>query len=160
MEIKECAVVFLDVVDYSRLMSIDQIGTHERFNVVKENLLLPIVTKHEGRVMRLLGDGILLQFQDGPTSVRFCTEFQSAMEGEGTDSHSDQLMRFRIGANYGEVLYDSGEVYGTEVNIAARLEGLNKVYGTTLMIGADTYDEVQDAFEVRILDRVAVKSVV
>lgn len=122
METKKCAVVFLDVVDYSRLMENDQLGTHNRFSAVMHEVLVPIVEERGGRVMRLLGDGILLEFPQGPNAIEFAIEFQERMQKHQQGVGSDQLMRFRIGANFGEVLYDAGEVYGTEVNIAARLE--------------------------------------
>jgi len=142
MEIKNCAVVFLDVVDYSLLMSRDQLGTHERFSSLKDEILVPIVGKNSGRVMRLLGDGVLLEFGDGVDAVRFVTEFQEAMYENEIEQEAETLIRFRIGANYGEVLYDAGEVYGTEVNIAARLEAIAPSGG--ILLSDALYDLLDD----------------
>jgi len=117
------AVLLADVVGYSRLMSIDEEGTHHRLSGYVQSLIDPAVTKHRGRLIRSMGDGMLVQFDSALDAVRCGVDIQRGLAGDGAGD-SDRRIQLRIGINTGDVIVDERDIYGNSVNIAARLEGL------------------------------------
>src|SRR5262252_278400 len=100
------AILAADVVGYSRLMGVDEEGTHERFKAHLVELVEPKIHKHHGRIVKTTG------------------EIQEAMADRDLDLAEERRLRFRIGINLGDVIADGDDIYGDGVNIAARLEGL------------------------------------
>jgi adenylate cyclase len=116
------AVLLADVVGYSRLMSMDEEGTHTRLSNCVENLIEPTVGAYQGRLTRRKGDGLLAEFDSAVDAVRCAVDIQRRLaEATAERNHKIQL---RIGINTGDVIVDAPEVYGNSVNIASRLEGL------------------------------------
>ena len=118
------AILAADVVGYSRLMGADEEGTHERVQAHLRELVDPKIREHHGRVVKNTGDGVLAEFASVVDAVRCAGEIQHAMADRDLDLAEDRRLRFRIGVNLGDVIADSGDIYGDGVNIAARLEGL------------------------------------
>jgi adenylate cyclase len=116
------AVLVADVVGYSRLMSVDEEGTHTRLGNCVKYVIEPTVRAHQGRLTRSKGDSLLAEFDSAVDAVRCALEIQHSL-GDATadDNHKLEL---RIGINSGDVIVDEHEVYGNSVNIAARIEGL------------------------------------
>jgi adenylate cyclase len=117
------AILLADVVGYSRLMNLDEAGTHVKVNNYTKDLIEPKIAGHGGRLIRTMGDGFLAEFDSAADAVASGLEIQ---EGLRTDNAvgSDPRIWLRIGINTGDVIADDGDIYGHSVNIAARLEGL------------------------------------
>src|SRR5271166_1695139 len=118
------AILAADVVGYSRLMGADEEGTHERVKAHLVELVDPKIREHRGRIVKTTGDGVLAEFASVVDAVRCAGEIQSAMADRDLDLAEERRLRFRIGVNLGDVIVDSGDIYGDGVNIAVRLEGL------------------------------------
>ncbi|WP_264211192.1 adenylate/guanylate cyclase domain-containing protein [Leisingera thetidis] len=123
------AIFVLDVSGFSRLMAEDEAGTLNQVLAQQQSLIAPSVRSHEGRIVKLMGDGVLAIFPSVISAVEAAAEIQA---GAARNRH----LRLRIGINLGEVLIARGDVYGDEVNIAARLEALAPVGGVALSAAA------------------------
>ena len=118
------AILAADVVGYSRLMGADEEGTHERLKAHFRELVDPKIAEHRGRIVKNTGDGMLAEFSSVVDAVRCAVEVQRGMIDREPDVPEERRIRFRIGVNLGDVIVESGDIYGDGVNIAARLEGL------------------------------------
>jgi TolB-like protein/class 3 adenylate cyclase/Tfp pilus assembly protein PilF len=118
------AILAADVVGYSRLMGVDEEGTHERLKAHLLELIDPKIREHHGRIVKTTGDGVLAEFASVVDAVRCAGEIQRAMVDRDLDLAEERRLRFRIGVNLGDVIADGGDIYGDGVNIAVRLEGL------------------------------------
>jgi len=118
------AILAADVVAYSRLMGVDEEGTHERLGAHFQEVLEPKIGEHRGRIVKNTGDGMLVEFASVVSAVRCTVEVQRLMAERNADVPTEERIEFRVGINLGDVIADSGDIYGDGVNIAARLEGL------------------------------------
>src|SRR3984893_11698341 len=116
------AVLLADVVGYSRLMSVDEEGTHIRLADCIERLIEPTVSGYRGRLARSKGDGLLVEFDSAVDAVRCAVDIQRRLADAAVDSN--HKLELRIGINSGDVMVDEHDVYGNSGNIASRLEGL------------------------------------
>jgi adenylate cyclase len=140
MQRKLAAILSADVVGYSRLMERDEAGTLARLKENRRALFDPSVAAHGGRVFKLMGDGVLIEFPSAASAVICAMEVQRAMEtSEGHVAEVDRL-RYRIGVNLGDVIIEGDDIYGEGVNVAARLQALAPVGGTA--ISSKVRDEV------------------
>src|SRR5665213_3669994 len=116
------AILAADVVGYSRMMGADEAGTLTSLKLHRETVFDPAVTEHKGRVVKLIGDGTLVEFGSVVDAVRCALSIQRAMKaGAQPDGQGIVL---RIGINLGDVIIDGDDIYGDGVNVAARLEPL------------------------------------
>jgi len=118
------AILLADVVGYSRLMSVDEAGTHAKVNNYTKDLIEPKITEHGGRLIRTMGDGFLAEFDSAADAVACGLEIQEGLRTDDTTAGADRRIWLRIGINTGDVIADDRDIYGHSVNIAARLEGL------------------------------------
>ena len=118
------AILAADVVGYSRLMQGDEAGTLAALTARRRDILQPVVARHHGRVVKLMGDGVLVDFASAVNAVECAVELQGAMHAANADLAPDQRIVWRIGLNLGDVLVDGDDLYGDGVNVAARLETL------------------------------------
>src|SRR5262250_2789894 len=118
------AILAADVAGYSRLMSVDEEGTHARFKAHCRQLVYPKIEEHRGRLVKTTGDGMLVEFPSVVDAVRCAVELQRAMIDCNAGIPEDRRIVLRIGINLGDVIIDHGDIYGDGVNIAARLEAL------------------------------------
>jgi len=118
------AIVAADVVGYSRLMQLDEAGTLAALKARRKNILQPIVAKHNGRIVKLMGDGVLIEFASAVDAVECAVLLQEAMGAANADLPGDRRIRLRIGINLGDVMVEGSDLYGDGVNIAARIEAL------------------------------------
>ncbi len=116
------AIAAADVVGYSRLMGRDESGTIARLREHRAQRLGPTLARHGGRVVKLLGDGLLIEFASAVEALSATIEFQQVMADANRDQSYDTAMAFRIGLHLGDVVVDDDDLYGDGVNIAARLE--------------------------------------
>ena len=129
MERRLAAILAADVVGYSRLMGDDEEGTLVRLKAHRDEVADPAIAKHKGRVVKLMGDGMLAEFASVVDAVRCAVDIQEAMREHSADLPKDQRIQLRIGINLGDVIVEDDDIYGDGVNIAARLEGLAEAGG-------------------------------
>ena len=119
---KLAAIVAADVVGYSRLMGRDESGTLARLRENRSERLDPVLTKYGGRIVKLTGDGTLVDFASAVDALSAAIEFQQAMVEANRDQPADTALMFRIGLHLGDLIVDGDDLYGDGVNVAARLE--------------------------------------
>ncbi len=124
MQRKLAAILAADVVGYSRLMEIDEADTVVRLQSTREIMIDPKIAAHNGRVVKLMGDGELIEFPSVVDAVRCAVEIQQAMAECNEELPADKRLEFRIGVNLGDVIVEGQDIYGDGVNVAARLEEL------------------------------------
>ncbi|WP_419904984.1 adenylate/guanylate cyclase domain-containing protein [Kiloniella sp.] len=151
MERRLEAILVADVVGYSRLMDMDETGTFERLKHLRKKLVQPQINACKGRVVKLMGDGLLAEFHSAVEAVRCAVYIQTALTEHEIDQAEDHRIRLRIGVNLGEVIIEGSDIYGSGVNIAARLEGLAEPGG--ICISGKVYEEVGDKLPTTFEDR-------
>ena len=124
VERRLAAILAADVAGYARLMGADEEGTLARLRDLRADFIDPTIGKHRGRIVKLMGDGTLVEFASVVDAVRCAVDIQRGMAERDPDLPDDQRIRFRIGVNLGDVIVQDDDVYGEGVNVAARLEGL------------------------------------
>jgi TolB-like protein len=118
------AILAADVVGYSRLMGQDEVGTLERLKACRRDLMDPKIAEHRGRVVKLMGDGALVEFASVVDAVRCAIAIQRDIELRDREIPDAQRIAFRIGINLGDVMIEGDDIYGDGVNIATRLQEL------------------------------------
>jgi TolB-like protein/class 3 adenylate cyclase len=118
------AILAADVAGYSRLMGVDEEGTHERLKAHLRNLVDPKIKEHHGRIVKNTGDGLLAEFPSAVNAVRCAAEIQCAMIDQNAGIAEDKHIRFRVGVHLGDVIVEPEDIFGDDVNIASRLEAL------------------------------------
>jgi adenylate cyclase len=118
------AILAADVAGYSRLMGVDEEGTHERLKAHLGQLVDPKIKDHRGRIVKNTGDGLLAEFPSVVDAVRCAVEVQRGMIDREPEEPEERRIRFRIGINLGDVIVEDSDIFGDGVNVAARLEGL------------------------------------
>ncbi len=118
------AILAADVVGYSRLMGEDEAGTLVAFKSHLEEVIEPRIAEHEGRVVKLMGDGVLAEFPSAVEAVHCAVEIQRAMADRAADVPEGRRIQLRIGINLGDIIFQGDDIFGDGVNVAARLEGL------------------------------------
>jgi adenylate cyclase len=121
MERRLAAILAADVVGYSRLMGEDEVGTLTALKAHREELIAPRIAARRGRIVKLIGDGILAEFPSAVEAVECAVEIQEAMAERNADLPDERQLAFRIGINLGDVVVEGDDLYGDGVNIAARL---------------------------------------
>jgi TolB-like protein len=116
------AILAADVVGYSRLMQRDEAGTLAALKARRSEVLQPVVSRHRGRVVKVMGDGVLVEFASAVDAVECAVRLQEAMEAANAGLSEDRRIVLRMGINLGDVMVEGSDLYGDGVNIAARLE--------------------------------------
>lgn len=120
MERRLAAILAADVVGYSRLIAGDEEGTLAALKALRGDLIEPLIAENRGRVVKLMGDGFLVEFASAVDAVTAAIGWQRRLAGD----MAQRNLRFRIGINIGEIVIDNGDIHGDGVNIAARLEAI------------------------------------
>jgi adenylate cyclase len=118
------AILSADVVGYSRLMGIDEAGTLARLKELRRELIDPTIDSHSGRIVKLMGDGMLVEFGSAVDAVACAIKIQKQVPGHDSGNAEARPMQFRIGINVGDIIIEGDDIFGDGVNIAARLEPL------------------------------------
>lgn len=118
------AIVSADVVGYSRLMSANEVDTHARLRSRFSGLIGPMIAAHGGRVVKLMGDGLLAEFPSIIDAVRWAAEAQTKVAGLDDGYPEDQRIIYRVGINLGDVIVDGEDIFGDGVNLADRLQDM------------------------------------
>jgi class 3 adenylate cyclase len=135
------AILSADVVGYSRLMGVDEAGTLSRLNALRRELIDPAITAHSGRIVKLMGDGALVEFASAVDAVTCAIEIQGKLREHDAGSSEANPIQFRIGINVGDIIIDGEDILGDGVNIAARVEGVAQPGG--ISISEDVWRQVQ-----------------
>ncbi len=142
------AILAADVVGYSRLMASDEAGTLDALKAHREFLFDPSVARHNGRVVKLIGDGTLVEFPSVVDAVHCALEIQSAP--------ASGPIRLRIGINLGDIIIEGDDIFGDGVNVAARLEPLAEPGGICIAsivnesVGSRIEAKFEDAGDVTV----------
>ncbi len=124
MERRLTAIVDSDVVGYSRLMGEDEGGTLARLKACRREVVDPAIEEFHGRIIKLMGDGALVEFASIVDAVQCAAAIQRKMAGRDQGVSETRRIQFRIGVNLGDIIVEGDDIYGDGVNIAARLQGL------------------------------------
>jgi class 3 adenylate cyclase/pimeloyl-ACP methyl ester carboxylesterase len=144
------AILAADVVGYSRLIRADEEGTLAALKAIREEIISPKIAEHHGRVVKLMGDGMLAEFGSVVDAVRNAVATQEAVAEHQADVSEDRRIVFRVGINLGDVVIDGDDIQGDGVNLAARLEALADPGG--ICISGKVYEEVRDRIAVSFED--------
>lgn len=156
---KLAAIVALDVVGYSRLMERDERGTLATLTEHRTERLEPTLARHGGRLIKLIGDGALVEFGSVVDALNAAIEFQRSMSSANLDRRDGERIVFRIGVHIGDVIIDGDDLYGDGMNVAARLEGQAPPGG--ILISGNARDAVVNrvSAEFRDLGRLPLKNI-
>ena len=116
------AIMVADVVGFSRMMEADEAGTLAALKERRKDVLEPVVKAHGGRIVKVMGDGVLVEFASAVNAVQGAIELQKKMAEANAGVPEDRAIVLRIGINLGDVIGEGSDIYGEGVNIAARLE--------------------------------------
>jgi adenylate cyclase len=134
------AILAADVVGYSRLMGEDEAGTLARLKSLRRELVQPKITERKGRIVKLMGDGLLAEFPSVVEAVKCAVDIQQDMAAREADVPEERRIRLRIGVNLGDIIVEGSDIYGDGVNVAARLESLAEPGG--ICISGKVYEEI------------------
>jgi adenylate cyclase len=126
------AILAADVVGYSRLMEQDETATLTDLKVRWNDVVEPLVARHEGRIFKRIGDGMLVEFGSAVAAVECAVDLQKALAAANADVAQDRHIVLRIGVNLGDVMVEGSDLYGAGVNLASRIEGLAEPGGVAI----------------------------
>jgi adenylate cyclase len=129
MERRLAAIVAADMVGYSRLMETDEEGTIARQKAHRADLIDPTIALYRGRIVKTMGDGLLIEFNSVVDAVRCAVAIQEAMAEREADVAAEARIAYRVGVNLGDIVIDDDDILGDGVNVAARLEALAEPNG-------------------------------
>lgn len=135
------AIMAADVVGYSRAMEANEPRTIASFMAVRTEIVEPLIAGHHGRIIKLMGDGILAAFESVVDAVACAVAVQKTMAVRNADLDESQRIVFRIGVNLGDVALVDGDLYGDGVNVAARLEQACEAGG--VLVSGTAFDHLQ-----------------
>jgi TolB-like protein/class 3 adenylate cyclase/Tfp pilus assembly protein PilF len=148
---KLAAILVADVVGYSRLAGADEERTLARLRALRSDLIDPSIALHRGRIVKLTGDGSIIEFRSVVDAVRCAIEVQTGMVERNAGLPPDKRIEFRVGVHLGDVVEEAdGDLMGDGVNIAARLEGIAKP--NAICLSEDAYRQVKGRLDLKVSD--------
>jgi adenylate cyclase len=144
------AILSADVVGYSRLIGLDEAGTLSRLNALRRDLIDPTIAAHAGRIVKLMGDGTLVEFASAVDAVTCAIEIQRQLRGLDAGGSEANPIQLRIGINVGDIIIEGDDILGDGVNIAARIEGIAEPGG--ISISEDVWRQVQGKVAANFVD--------
>jgi adenylate cyclase len=144
------AILAADVAGYSRLIGLDEEGTLARLKELRRALIDPKINEHRGRIVKTMGDGLLVQFASVVDALRCAVEIQRGMIERNAELSEEKRIEFRMGINLGDIVIDGDDIYGDGVNVAARLEGLSELGG--ICVSLAVRDQVRDKLDLTFED--------
>ncbi len=159
MERRLSAIFAADMVGYSRLMEADEIGTIQHQKALRDKLIDPIIEEFHGRIVKEMGDGLLVEFSSAVEAVQCAASIQRAMSEQELGIANSRLIQYRIGINLGDIIAEGDDIFGDGVNIAARLEQIADPGG--ICISGTVYDQMRNSVEVgyKSLGEVQIKNI-
>src|SRR5208283_1159292 len=150
VERRLAAILAADVVGYSRQMGADEAGTLAALKRHRETIFNPAVAAHNGRIVKLIGDGAIVEFGSVVDAVNCALSVQRSDASPPDHSASQPAIVLRIGINLGDVIIEGDDIYGDGVNIAARLEPLAEPGG--VCVSSIVNESVGNRIDVRFSD--------
>jgi adenylate cyclase len=144
------AILAADVVTYSRLMGLDEAGTHAAWRSHRRELIDAKIAEHEGRIVKQTGVGFLAEFPSVVNAVACAATIQRGMRERNAGVPQDRRIEFRIGINLGDVIVEADDIYGDGVNVAARLESIAQPGG--IAVSGAVRDNVGNRLDLRFED--------
>ena len=135
------AIMAADVVGYSRLIDLDEQGTLAALNERRKEILEPLVRDHHGRIVKLMGDGVLVEFASAVNAVGFAVDFRTRMAAANEGLAEDRHIVLRIGINLGDVVVEGGDLFGDGVIVAVRLQAMAEP--GDIFLSGSVYDQVK-----------------
>jgi adenylate cyclase len=151
LERRLAAILAADVVGYSRLMGEDEAGTLERLKSLRRELVQPKITERKGRIVKLMGDGLLAEFPSVVEAVQCAIDIQQEVTEREPGISDDRRIRLRIGINLGDIIAEGSDIYGDGVNVAARLEALADPGG--ICVSGTVFDSVKGKVSLEFSDQ-------
>src|SRR6476469_1302929 len=150
VERRLAAILAADVAGYSRLMHSDEETTHAKLAALLTAAVDPSIAEHGGRIVKNTGDGFLAEFPSAVEAVRAAVQFQTRMKELTIGEPEDRRIAFRVGVNIGDVIAEPHDIFGDDVNIAARLESIAEPGG--ICISSSAYDHIRGKVGVEFAD--------
>jgi TolB-like protein len=150
VERRLAAILAADVVGYTRLMGADETGTLRRLTELRQQVLEPLIAEHHGRIVKLMGDGLLVEFASVVNALTCAVAWQNGVAVREAAADEDKRLKFRIGINLGDVIVEGDDIHGDGVNIAARLEGQAEPGG--ICLSGDAYRQAKGKVEIDFED--------
>jgi TolB-like protein/class 3 adenylate cyclase/Tfp pilus assembly protein PilF len=144
------AILFADVVGYSRSMEQDEAGTLAVLKERQKSIIEPAAASFGGRIVKLMGDGVLIEFTSAVNAVKAALELQTKFGRANENLPEAGRFKLRIGINLGDVVGEGSDIFGDGVNVAARLESLAEPEG--ICISAKVHDEIEGKVSCRFED--------
>ena len=140
MERRLSAILAADMVGYSRLMEADEVGTLERQKAHRKELINPAFEEFHGRIVKEMGDGLLVEFSSVVEAVQCAVKIQQSMPARESDIDGDHKIIYRVGINVGDIVIDGEDILGDGVNVASRLESIAGPGG--IAVSGSAYEHV------------------
>src|SRR5262245_46360172 len=150
MDRRLAAILSADVVGYSRLMGIDETGTLTALRAHRSELIDPTIAEHKGRIVKLIGDGLLIEFVSAIDAVECAVAIQQGMAVRNAKVPDQRMVVFRIGINLGDVIIEGNDIYGEGVNVAARLQELAEPGG--VFVSGSIFEQVDGKVDQSFVD--------
>ena len=145
VERRLAAVLAGAVEDYSRLIHADEEAVLTRLKTIRKAIVAPSIASHRGRIVKTVGDSMLVEFASSVDAARSAVEVQRAMAAQNSGKLPETRIEFRIGLHVGDIIVDENDIFGDCVNIAARLQALAEPGG--LSLSDDAYRQVRGKIE-------------
>ncbi|WP_109311881.1 adenylate/guanylate cyclase domain-containing protein [Ruegeria sp. AU67] len=150
MKRRLAAIFAADVVGYSRLVRVNEERTLEHLRELRQNVIEPAFAKHEGRVVKWMGDGVLTEFASAVDAVLCAYDIQKSIHSRNGEAPGDHEITFRVGINIGDVVVEGDDIHGDGVNVASRLETLSDPGG--ICISASVHEQIKHRLDVPFQD--------
>ena len=144
------AILVADMVGYSRLMEADETGTIAQLKAHRKEIIDPTIAERHGRIVKVTGDAMLVEFHSVVDAVLCAVEVQRTMKIQNSVAPEDRRVEFRVGVNLSDVVIDEDDILGEGVNVAARLEGLAEPGG--VCISRTVYNHVKNKVDLEFED--------
>ena len=145
VERRLAALMAADIVGYSRLVEADEAGTLAAIRELRRATVDPLLAEHHGRIVKLMGDGAIVEFASVVDAVACAVAMQKAVAARQTEVPPERRIVFRVGVNLGDVVVEGEDLLGDGVNLAARLEQLCLPGG--VLVSGTAYDHLQGKLE-------------
>ncbi len=145
MQRRLAAILAADLVGYTRLMGVDEAGTLRRLTDLRQEVLEPLIAEHNGRIVKLMGDGLLVEFASAVDSVACAITWQERVAQHEVSHGANTNLQYRIGINLGDVIIEGSDIHGDGVNIASRLESMALPGG--ICLSEDVYRQAKGKIE-------------
>ena len=150
MERRLTAILAADVVGYSRLMEADEVSVLRALKSHRDELINPSIADHRGNIVKLMGDGALVEFASVVDAVKCALAIQMGMAERNAEIPKERRIDLRIGVHLGDIIVEGEDIYGDGVNIAARLEGLSQPGG--ICISQQAFDQIETKLDLTYED--------